>query len=187
MPLYALCDQETLDKRGVSLDQFVTLCNRHAPSVIQYRNKSDDILTVKKQLIRLRELYDGVLIINDAIELVPFCDGLHLGQEDLKAIDADLSNAVQKVRHHIGDDKLLGISTHSKEEIERANTLPLNYIGLGAYRATTTKEVTTVLGDALDALAALSKHPVAAIGGVTFSDSFDNVAYHVMGSALYED
>jgi thiamine-phosphate pyrophosphorylase len=185
--LYALCDQETLDKKKVSLSQFVTLCNKYNPTIIQYRNKSADITTIKKQLIALRNLYDGFLIVNDAIELVPFCDGLHLGQEDLSHIDSDITVAVEKVRQRIGEEKLFGISTHSKEEIAIANTLALDYIGLGAYRATTTKEVTTVLGEQLDVLASGSKHPVAAIGGITFNDTFKYVTYRVMGSALYEN
>ncbi len=187
MQLYALCDQETLNKKKVSLSTFVGLCKKHNASIIQYRNKSSDTALIKKNLIELRSLYDGYIIINDVIELVPFCDGIHLGQEDLECIDSNISDAVKKVREKIGNDKLLGISTHNKHEIEIANTLPLNYIGLGAYRTTITKDVSTVLGDSLDDLASFSKHDVAAIGGVGFDDVFLHVKYRVMGSALYED
>ncbi|MEA2112130.1 MAG: thiamine phosphate synthase [Campylobacterota bacterium] len=186
MELYALCDQETLTRKEINLSTFVDLCKKHNASVVQYRDKSSDMTEIKKNLIKLRNSYSGYIIINDIIELVPFCDGIHLGQEDLKEIDSNISNAVKKVRELIGDDKLLGISTHNKEEIEIANTLPLNYIGLGAYRTTITKDVSTVLGDSLDDLAALSKHDVAAIGGVDFDDTFKNVKYRVMGTALYE-
>ena len=67
-----------------------------------------------------------------------------------------------------------------------ANLLDLDYIGLGAYRATNTKEDAAPLQEQLDDLAALSKHPVAAIGGVRFDDMFENVSYRVISSALYE-
>ncbi len=187
MQLYALCDQETLNRKEVSLSAFVELCKKHDASIVQYRNKFSDITMIKNSLIELRMLWDGLLIVNDAIELVPFCDGLHLGQEDLQQIDSDITIAVKKVRERIGNDKLLGISTHNQEEVEMANTLNLNYIGLGAYRATSTKEVSTVLGERLDALASLSKHDVAAIGAVRFDDRFNHVKYLVIGSALYEN
>ncbi len=187
MQLYALCDQETLDAKGVSLEAFVVLCRKHDASIIQYRNKSSDIAVVKNTLIALRQLWDGILIINDAVTLSPFCDGVHLGQEDLQYIDTDVSKAVMQVREQIGSDKWFGISTHNKEEILQANNLDINYIGLGAYRHTSTKEVGTVLGDMLDNLAQLSTHNVAAIGGVRFSDTFKHVTYRVIGSALYEN
>jgi thiamine-phosphate pyrophosphorylase len=81
---------------------------------------------------------------------------------------------------------MIGLSTHNKEEIEAANLLDLDYIGLGAYRATNTKEDAAPLQEKLDALAALSRHPVAAIGGVRFDDEFEHVAYRVISGALYE-
>ncbi len=186
MRLYALCDQSTLDSRETTLETFVGLCRKHGAEVIQYRNKSADIAFIKNQLITLRSLWDGFLIVNDKFELTPFCDGVHIGQEDLYAIDSDPARAVRALRSVIGSDKLLGLSTHNSEEIAVANTLDLNYIGLGAYRATATKDVEHILGDRLDVLAAASKHPVAAIGGVRFDDRFEHVTYHVMGSALYE-
>ncbi len=187
MQLYALCDQDLLDTHNVSIKSFIATCKKHNASVIQYRNKSADIATIKSQLILLRELYDGYLIINDAYELIDYCDGVHLGQEDLLKIDADITKAVSIVRQIIGDDKILGISTHNAKEIEITNTLDLNYIGLGAYRATNTKDVSHILGDSLDTLAKDSVHKVAAIGGVKLSDKFLHVSYLVIGSALLEN
>ena len=58
---------------------------------------------------------------------------------------------------------------------------------MGAYRATNTKAVENILGDRLDQLAAISTHPVAAIGGVTFKDDFTYVTYRVIGRAMYEN
>ncbi len=187
MQLYALCDQELLDRRAVSLEAFVDICNTNNAAIIQYRNKRDDIATVKSRLITLRTLFDGYLIINDMYELIPFCDGVHIGQEDLMAIDSDPKRAMEVLRSIVGADKMVGLSTHSVEEIAVANELRLDYIGLGAYRDTATKTVGTVLGDRLDALAATSHHPVAAIGGIRPDDRFEHVTYLVMGSALLED
>jgi len=186
MPLYALCDQETLDARGLDLEAFVTLCQKHHATIIQYRNKCSDQRVVKKALIALRQRWDGILIVNDALELVSFCDGVHLGQEDLQKIDTDPTRAIMMVRQHIGKEKWLGVSTHNRAEILQANDWDVTYVGLGAYRPSATKAVSTVLGDRLDALAALSTHDVAAIGGVRFDDTFAHVTYRVIGSALYE-
>jgi len=65
-------------------------------------------------------------------------DGVHLGQEDLKSIDVNPYNAVSKVRDKI-KDKVLGLSTHNLREIQIANSLKVDYIGLGSYRTTETK------------------------------------------------
>lgn len=185
MQLYALCDQTTLDTKNISLERFVDLCIRHDAQIIQYRNKGNDYDFMREQLIKLRQLWSKTLIINDAFLLHTFCDGVHMGQDDLVKVDSDARKAVEKIRHTIGKEKMIGLSTHNREEIEEANLLDLDYIGLGAYRATNTKEDAAPLKDQLDALAALSTHPVAAIGGVRFDDVFDNVAYRVVSSALY--
>lgn len=186
MKLYALCDQDTLSDRNLSLKDFVNLAKKHQAEIIQYRNKNADEEAIKKALIEIRKYWDGFLIVNDKYELISFCDGVHMGQEDLLCIDEDIDKSIKTVRELIGEDKLLGISTHNEEEIDRANNLDLNYIGLGAFKQTSTKDVTNILGDNLDILAEKSKHKVAAIGGVKLSDTFENVSYLVVGSGLYE-
>jgi len=184
MRLYALCDQELLDSKNISLEVFIEKAKEKNAEIIQYRNKSADISFIKNQLIKIRKIFDGFLIVNDAYELIEFCDGVHLGQEDLRRVDNDIFTAVKIIRKVITNDKILGISTHNEKEILEANTMDLNYIGLGAYRNTLTKDVPDILGDSLDVLASKSKHFVGAIGGVTINDKFQYVTYHVIGSGL---
>lgn len=185
MRLYALYDQDMLDARGISLEAFVAKAKLQNAEILQYRNKNADIAYIKEQLIRIRKIYEGFLIVNDKYELVEFCDGVHVGQGDLEAIDKDISKAVKILRSVVRQDKILGISTHNEEEVLLANEMDLNYIGLGAYRNTTTKsDISTLLGEDLDKIAAKSKHLVAAIGGVKLDDRFENVTYHVIGSGL---
>ena len=185
MRLYALCDQDMLDSRGISLEEYIVIAKDNAAEIIQYRNKQADIIFIKQQLIKIRKIYVGFLIVNDKYELVEYCDGVHLGQEDLQKIDKDITKAAKIIRSVIGKEKILGISTHNKEEVLQANEMDLNYIGLGAYRDTNTKkDVSNILGDRLDGIASESKHYVAAIGGVKMSDNFQNVTYHVIGSGL---
>ncbi len=167
MRLYALCDQDLLDKKALSVEAFVEIAKQKNAEIIQYRNKNGDVAFIKQQLIKIRKMYEGFLIVNDAYELVEFCDGVHVGQEDLRLIDKDVLMAAKILRSVIKKDKILGISTHNKEEVLQANEMDLNYIGLGAYRDTNTKsDISTVLGDKLDDIASHSKHLVAAIGGV---------------------
>ncbi len=185
--LYALCDEELLQRYGVSVKEFVDIAKRKKAEIIQYRNKTDDTEFIKKRLIELRKLYDGFLLVNDRYGLTSFCDGVHMGQEDLEAIDKDKQKAVKILKKTIGEDKIIGVSTHNKDEVLQANEFDINYIGLGAYRDTSTKkDIKTVLGESLDEIAGYSKHFVAAIGGVKESDRFKNVTYHVIGSGLFE-
>lgn len=133
----------------------------------------------------IREAYDGTLIVNDSIELIEYADGLHIGQDDIRAYSDDLADAVKLIRRIVGN-KILGLSTHNKKEILEANTLNLDYIGLGAYRATNTKSEANVGGKVLIEAAKHSKHPVGIIGGVTLEDEFEEpIRYKVIGSGLY--
>jgi len=185
--IYALLDKEVLSKRGLSLaklSQKIQSLNIH---ITQYRNKSGSFDEKRDDLILIRKFYKGRLIINDTIELIDYADGLHIGQEDIRVYDNKLDKAINIIRLKIGN-KILGLSTHNKDEILEANGLDLDYIGLGAYRGTKTKAEAKVLGDEALELAKLSKHPVGLIGGVKLSDKFDNwITYCVIGSDLYED
>lgn len=184
--IYALVDKETLRLRGVSLLSHLQHL-KTIPNIplLQYRNKFGSLEEKKEDLITIAKNYDGKLIINDTIELIEYADGLHIGQEDIRTFSDDLSVAVKLIRQRIGS-KLLGLSTHNKEEILQANRLDLDYIGLGAYRATDTKSEAHVGGAALIKAASHSKHPVGMIGGVTMDDEFDApVIYKVIGSGLF--
>ena len=61
--LYVLCDYETLQKKSISLEQFVSLCKKKNVKIVQYRDKisSDEILKIvkkyeKKMCVRKIEL-----------------------------------------------------------------------------------------------------------------------------------
>jgi thiamine-phosphate pyrophosphorylase len=179
-------DTETLKQKGVSLISHLEHLKSFDIPILQYRNKNGSLEDKKSDLNTIRSYYHGTLIINDTIELVDLVDGLHLGQEDIREYDDDLGSAVQKVRQKIGR-KLLGLSTHNLEEIEEANSLDLDYIGLGAYRSTQTKSEANVGGKALLDAAKHSKHPVGIIGGVHLDDEFEGyITYKVIGSDLYK-
>jgi len=184
--IYALVDKETLNKKALSLDSHLQHLQifPNIP-ILQYRNKSGSLEEKKSDLFTIRKYYNGIVIINDTIELIGYADGLHIGQEDIRNYHEDLSVAVNLIRQKIGK-KILGLSTHNKKEILEANALDLNYIGLGAYRATNTKVEANVGGNDLIEASSHSKHPVGMIGGVRIDDTFDApIIYKVIGTGLY--
>lgn len=184
--LYALCDFESLQKRNLTIHDFIDIAKQQKASVVQYRDKISSLEIQKNHLQLLNKHLNIPIIINDKIELIAFAHGIHLGQEDFEALHNDKRIAIKLIRKKIGD-KLLGLSTHNEVEILQANELDLDMIGLGAYRTTSTKDVDTVLGDKLSYLAKISKHPVCAIGGVTMNDQLKNVHFNVISSALYKN
>ncbi len=184
--LYVLCDYETLLKKNISLEKFVNLCKKKDVKIIQYRDKISSLEEQKINLLYFKSQLNIPIIINDKIDLIDFADGLHVGQEDLQAINKDKKLAIKLIRLKI-KDKLLGLSTHNELEILEANGLNLDMIGLGAYKNTSTKDVSTILGDKISYLAKISKHPVCAIGGVKIDDIIENIKFNVVGSGFYED
>ena len=184
--LYVLCDYETLIKKNISLEKFVDLCKKKDVKIVQYRDKISSLQEQKINLLYLKSELNIPIIINDKIELIEFADGLHVGQEDLYAINKDKKLAVKLIRLKI-KDKLLGLSTHNEIEILEANSLDLDMIGLGAYKNSSTKDVSTILGSKISYLAKISKHPVCAIGGVKMNDIIENIRFNVVGSGFYED
>ena len=188
MNLYALCDMQTLLKKNISLEEFVKICESKDAKIIQYRDKLNDITTQKNNLKILKQNTNIPIIINDKLELIKECDGLHLGQEDLVRVKNELNiskdELVFKFLRKLNPSKIFGLSTHNEVEILQANKLDLDYIGLGAYRATSTKDVSNILGENISYLAKISKHKVGAIGGVKLDDKIPNIYYNVIGSDL---
>ncbi len=110
----------------------------------------------------LKAEFEFCFMVNDSLEiaLAVGADGLHLGQGDGSPLAA---------REALGPTRLLGLSTHSLEEVRAANALPLDYIGFGAIFQTATKGPTHPV-QGLSGLAAAvseSRHPLVAIGGVS--------------------
>ncbi len=177
--IYALLDFDLLKKYDVTIEEFINKCKELNVTIIQYRDKNSDIKDIKERLKKIRFLWDKTLIINDYIELIEFADGLHIGQEDLEKY-----NSIDDIRKKIGN-KILGLSTHNEKEVIEANNLDVDYIGLGAYRPTYTKEVKSIGGKKLLEIAKLSNKDVAIIGGVKLDDEIPT-KYKVIGSDIFK-
>lgn len=133
--------------------------------LFQYRNKSDSMKAAYAEALPLRQLAHelGVLfIVNDRCDLALAvdADGVHLGQGDLP---------LHLARKVMGPDKLIGISTHSREQVVAATAGEPTYLGFGPIFMPGSKaDHDPVVGVAgLKAIRQLTPLPIFAIGGIT--------------------
>lgn len=133
--------------------------------IFQYRNKTASMKAAYAEALPLRKAAHelGVLfIVNDRCDLALAveADGVHLGQGDLPL---DLA------RKAMGPDKLIGISTHSREQAAAATAGGPNYLGFGPIFTPSSKsDHDPVVGlQGLRAIRPLTALPIFAVGGIT--------------------
>ena len=201
MALYALLDYDTLKKYDISIKDFCKTSKGLKAKILQYRDKNSSLEEKKERLKEIKKYWKKPLIINDTLELLDLAEGIHIGQEDLEEISKKYNlspfEVIEKLREgkwkiekefYFTDTpqnskKTVGLSTHNKEEILKANSYPLSYIGLGAYRPTSTKETSNILGQKVIDLIKYSYHPAAIIGGVKIYDKIP-AKFKVVGSDI---
>ena len=131
--------------------------------IIQYRDKTKSIKEKVKEAREIRELCreNGVIfIVNDHVDIAILvdADGVHIGQDDMDPSD---------VRKLIGDNKIIGLSTHSEEQGMKAYLNPdVDYIGVGPIFPTTTKDTAPVGLGYLEYAVKNLHLPFTAIGGI---------------------
>jgi thiamine-phosphate pyrophosphorylase len=140
---------------------------------IQFRRKDliDSAFRQEASLgMNLAKANKATFIINDRVFLAQEleADGVHLGNEDMNPV---------KARKILGDDKIIGCTANTFDDILRLSLLPIDYIGLGPYRHTPTKtKLSPILGLSgyLNILRKMADHnisiPIIAIGGILLND-----------------
>ena len=133
-------------------------------ALFQYRNKTASMKEAYVEALALRQAAAeaGVLfIVNDRCDLALAvdADGVHLGQGDLPL---DLARRV------MGQDKLIGISTHNPDQVREATAGKPDYLGFGPiFKPGSKQDHDPVVGlEGLHAMRALTSLPVFAIGGI---------------------
>ena len=132
-------------------------------TLVQYRDKTADDLTRLRTAEKLRSLcdqYDALFIINDRVDLAIAvdADGVHLGQDDIP---------IALARQLLGEQRLIGRSTHKPDDLHRAIQEGADYIGVGPVYETPTKAGRAAAG--LTYVEYAAKHaelPWYAIGGI---------------------
>jgi thiamine-phosphate pyrophosphorylase len=138
--------------------------------VIQIRAKqlaSGPFLALCDAIVEMAVPYEAAVIINDRADLAALAGatGVHVGQDDLSPTDA---------RRLVGADAIVGVSTHSVEQIEAALQEPVSYIAVGPVFGTHTKDTGySAVGLELVSVAArlAAPTPIVAIGGITLDNA----------------
>ncbi len=140
------------------------------------------LLELAREAVRAAREGDVLILINDRPDVARIvgADGVHVGQEDL---------APEDVRAVLGPDAILGLSTHSREQVLSAASQPVDYVAVGPVFATSTKlDADPVVGlDFVRDARRLLAVPVVAIGGITKENAGEAVRAGAQGLAVISD
>jgi thiamine-phosphate diphosphorylase len=160
--LYAITDFQL---SNLAHDEIVRLMLAAGARFIQLRDKeasAREVLDAARACLKLTREAGARLIVNDRVDiaLTAEADGVHLGQDDM---------AVEEARDILGDKKIIGVSTHSMEQVRDALDTSANYIAVGPVYPTRTKEhADPVVGlDLVREARKIADRPLVAIGGIT--------------------
>ncbi|WET04610.1 thiamine phosphate synthase [Flavobacterium sp. YJ01] len=152
---------------------------------MRFKNQTQkDVFTLAEAVKPLCEEYLANFIVNDDLHLAQqiAADGVHLGLTDTK---------IDEARAILGTTKIIGGTANTFEDIENHVKNGCDYIGLGPFRFTNTKEkLSPILGLAgyFDILEKIKKNklqiPVYAIGGITLRDVAPLMETGIYGIAL---
>jgi thiamine-phosphate pyrophosphorylase len=153
--LYLVCDARP--------DAFLEAALRGGVDIVQLRIKDatdEAILAAASRFAKACRSHDALFILNDRPDLVvrAGADGVHVGQDD---------DPVPRARELVGRDRLVGLSTHSPAQVDRANESGVDYIGVGPVHRTPTKPGRAAVGlDLVRYAACHARSPFFAIGGI---------------------
>src|ERR1051326_6502388 len=147
-------------------------------------SRDDEWKEVAMRTKRVCEKFSATFIINDNVELAKEvnADGVHLGKEDMDPLEA---------RKMLGTQFIIGGTANTFEDVQRIAEAKVDYVGLGPFRFTTTKEkLSPVLG--LEGYGNILKKmceaginiPDIAIGGITPRDTHGLLSVGVHGIAV---
>jgi thiamine-phosphate pyrophosphorylase len=131
------------------------------------RKLYDEWLKIAKETKLVCQKYGAKLIINDNVQITKEvgADGVHLGKDDMNPKEA---------RKILGKDFIIGGSTNTIDDVRRMIDAGVDYIGIGPFHFTSTKEkLNPVLG--LEGIKIIAKEfskqiPMIAIGGIKLED-----------------
>lgn len=151
---------------------------------IQFRCKeelpAEELRQMARQVQQLCKEHGALFVVDDRVELAALiqADGVHLGKNDMP---------IDKARKILGKDFLIGGTANTLEDMLEIQRQGGDYIGLGPFRFTATKEkLSPVLGlegyrkCCCEATARGLTLPVFAIGGIRSHDAKD-----LKGCGLY--
>ena len=165
LQLYAITDRHWVG--DLSLLEQIEIVLKNGATCLQLREKhlsKEEFISEAKEVKKLCNKYNVPLIINDSVEvaLAVGADGVHVGQDDLNC---------GLIREKVGEDMIVGVSSHNVEEALEAYKNGADYIGIGAAFSTSTKTDTSVMtAQTMKDITANSPIPAVAIGGITIEN-----------------
>jgi thiamine-phosphate pyrophosphorylase len=166
--LYVVCDAELCASRGWDLADYAAQCFDGGATLVQVRAKrlaTRDLLNATEAILRRAETVRATVIVNDRGDIARMASaaGVHVGQDDLTPL---------QVRAVVGQDAIVGLSTHTAEQLDAALRQPINYVAVGPVFATGTKAtgyepIGVEAVRAAASMAASRRLPLVCIGGVT--------------------
>jgi thiamine-phosphate pyrophosphorylase len=164
--LHAILDSDASAAAGWEMADLAKAFLDGGATFIQVRAKqlpSGQFLRTCDQVVRAAAPYRATVIVNDRVDLALLCGaaGVHLGQDDL---------APAAARRLLGDNGIVGYSTHDAGQIRIALREPVTYVAVGPVFGTQSKATGYApVGLELVKTAARLAHgrPVVAIGGIT--------------------
>lgn len=154
---------------------------------VQLRMKEateDEFMAAAAEIGRLCKEHGATFVLDDHVEWVEKtgADGVHLGKNDMP---------IDEARKILGNDKIIGGTANTFEDVERLYRQGADYIGCGPFRFTTTKKnLSPVLGlegyqHIIDQMKSHGINlPIVAIGGILESDIKSILATGVSGIAV---
>lgn len=184
--LHAIADVQAADGAGWTPIDLARAFLDGGATVIQLRAKrfpSGAFLDLCDAAVSLAKPYKADIIVNDRLDLALMsgASGVHLGQDDLSPVAA---------RQLLGARAIVGYSTHTIDQVDKATLEPASYIAIGPVFGTTTKETGyDAVGLALvSAASARAKgRPVVAIGGITLQRAPSVIAAGASAVAVISD
>jgi len=160
--LYLVTDRDVVGDRD--LTEMVKEAVEGGVTIVQLREKeceTGEFVELARRMKAMLKTYNVPLIINNRIDvaLAIDADGVHIGQKDMPYDTA---------RRLLGNEKIIGLSIETLEELERANELDVDYVAASPVFPTPTKTDTARPWgiEGLKEFCMKSVHPVVAIGGM---------------------
>jgi thiamine-phosphate diphosphorylase len=162
--LYFVCDA----RPPGDLEALLRAALTGGAAIVQLREKELGRLGIERAagtFRRVADTFSALFVVNDDPELARSldADGVHVGQDDVSA---------EKARELLGPDAIVGLSTHSEEQIAASAERPVDYISVGPIWETPTKEGRPAVSlDLIRHAAEHAPHPFFAIGGIDTSNA----------------
>jgi len=182
--IYPLIDTGVCRARGIDPFALAEACVRGGARLLQLRAKEDPggrMLDLADRLVALAHTWGAAIVVNDRADVARMAGaaGVHVGQTDLP---------VEAVRRILGDNALVGVSTHDREQIDAALETSADYVAVGPVFATSTKNTGySPRGLDLVRYAAGRGKPIVAIGGISLETAGAVMDVGASGLAVITD